>query len=231
MQEKIYYHGLNNTPLTKAQQDEMFRELNNMQNQRMREFARLLENDPRLVAQATGFKYDGSMFNLSALEERAHLPLHTLFTERGRDPIEQLSPTFRHGGTVRGVVHRYPRASDNLPKGDIRIDASQMKRCRENVRLDLNSDDLYRAMVMGLTGDPVGGNLVTIDSVVSDDIIAEFKTTGDPRGPQATGRALRVKRDSGWSAERRDRAATSAPVRKKLRSKTRAQKKARRKQR
>ncbi|UAW96520.1 hypothetical protein pEaSNUABM22_00032 [Erwinia phage pEa_SNUABM_22] len=227
MQEKIYHHGLNNKVLTRAEQDEMFRELNRMQQDRMRHFAELLESEPRLVSQYSGH----NMFDLSKLEERVHLPLHTLFTERGRDPIEQLSPTFRHGGTVRGVVHRYPRASDNLPKGDIRIDASQMKRCSDNVRLDLNSDDLYRAMVMGLTGDPVGANLVTIDSVVSDDIIAEFKTTGDPRGPQATGRALRVKRDSDWSAERRDRAATSAPVRKKLRSKTRAQKKARRKQR
>ncbi|QZE59274.1 hypothetical protein MPK66_gp030 [Erwinia phage pEa_SNUABM_2] len=222
MQEKIYHHGLNNKVLTRAEQDEMFRELNRMQQDRMRHFAELLANEPRLVSQYQGH----NMFNLSAFEERVHLPLHTLFTERGRDPEEQLSPTFRHGGTVRGVVHRYPRMSDNLPKGTIKFDRSEV-----DVRITNegpNGEDWFRAMAFGLTMNQMGA--ITLDSVPPEGstIVVDYKTTGDPIGPQQTGR---VNREPVWQSTQRDRAATSAPVRKKLRDKTRAQKKARRKQR
>ncbi|AWY08312.1 hypothetical protein HOT49_gp032 [Erwinia phage vB_EamM_Alexandra] len=224
MQEKIYHHGLNNKVLTRAEQDEMFRELNRMQQDRMRHFAELLANEPRLVAQGPS-----GLFNLSALEERVHLPLHTMFAEKGRDPEGQLSGTLRYGGTVRGVVHRYPHMSDNLPKGTIKVDRSDV-----NVRVTHdgpNGDDWFRAMAFGLTMDQMGA--VTLDSTPPEgsNIVVDYKTTGGPIGPQSTGRALRIPREPVWQSSQRDRAATSAPARKKLRSKTRAQKKARRKQR
>ena len=224
MQEKIYHHGLRDKVLTRAEQDEMFRELNRMQQDRMRHFAELLANEPRLAPQFSGH----SMYNLSALEERVHLPVHTLFAEKGRDPDEQLSGTMRCMGITRGVVHRYPRMSDNLPKGTIKIDASGMKNVRENMLVGYDyqrGEDLFRAMAFGLTMDQMG--ITEIDSVPKGaDVIVDYKTVGGP-----TGRALRVNREPVWQSSQRDRAATSAPVRKKLRSKTRAQKKARRKQR
>lgn len=206
---------------------QLIRELERMQQNRMRHFAELIERDPKLRAMSSStHRFDFIKHDLSALEERVHLPVHTLFAAKGRDPDEQLSGTMRCTGITRGVVHRYPRMSDNLPKGTIKIDALKG---RGNVLVDYDyqrGEDLFRAMALGLTMDQMG--YVTLDSIPQEgtNIIVDYKTGGGP-----TGRALRVERDSDWSAERRDRAATSAPVRKKLRSKTRAQKKARRKQR
>lgn len=237
MQEKIYHHGLNNSLLTKEQQDEMFRELNRMQQERMQHFARLLENDSRLVSQATGFRYESAKFNLSALEERvSHLPLHTLFADKGPDVTtvtgrvraEHVSDRLIHGGIVSSAVHRYPRISDNLPKGTIKLDGSDA-----NVRISQSfqsGDDWFRAMAFGLTMDQMG--VIEIDSVPKgSDVIVDYKTVGGPIRPQQLGRALRINREPVWQSTKRDRAATPATVRKKLRTKTRAQKKARRKQR
>ena len=206
---------------------QLIRELERMQQNRMRHFAELIERDPKLRAMCSStHRYDYGKFDLSALEERVHLPVHTLFAAKGRDPDEQLSGTMRCTGITRGVVHRYPRMSDNLPKGTIKFDRSEV-----NVRITHegpNGDDWFRAMALGLTGAQIGADAIKLDSIPPEgsNIIVDYKTVGGP-----TGRALRINREPVWQSSQRDRAATSAPARKKLRSKTRAQKKARRKQR
>lgn len=247
MEKKYIYQDLSGNLLTKEQKDQMFSELDKLQAQRMKEFAEMLENDPRMSALCDSVSgHEPHKFDMSALEGRvSHLPQHVLFAPKGRDPESQLSPTLRRSGTVRGVVHRYPRMSDNLPKGEIKIDGSKMRNIQMDTHMgDTKTSNLSEAFLQtlsaeyGLTPEQLGeeGRIVGID---------EAPYILYPKGCQTgsvgpSGRALRIDPSKGlgriegcsvWSAECRDRAATPASVRKKLRTKTRAQKKARRKQR
>lgn len=249
------------------QEDRVFldtlREFENMRRRNLDRLAEMIASDPKLRAklEATQRNKFQPKLDLSSLEEIASRT-HTGRVTSSRSNIEHVSPTLRHtSGVVRGVVQRYPRMSDNLPRdGRIKVDVAPGKRIMQtDIHLgDVKTDDLSMAMItsaFGLSGEQLGAipaepvletenQLSYIDEApfIPNHLpqhylysekgpIVDFKTSGDPQGPQQTGRALRVSRDSDWSAERRDRAATSASDRKKLRAKTRAQKKARRKQR
>lgn len=219
------------------------REFDRMQQRSMQRLAEMIESDPKLRAlHEAARRYDHEQkfghMDFSKLEER-------------------VSDTFDHtSGVVRGVVQRYPRMSDNLPRdGRIKVDVAPGKRMvQTDVHLgDATTEDLSMAMVtaaFGLSGEQLGvipaesggGQSVPEKRLSYIDEAAympqhlpvrflqsEKGPSGCPVGP--SGRALRVSQKDSWSAERRDRAATPAHVRKKLRDKTRAQKKARRKQR
>lgn len=180
------------------------REFDRMQQRNMQRLVEKLESDPVLRAQMeTSRRYDheqkfGSL-DFSKLEDRAMAnAVMGRMSSPGSNIEERVDDTFDHtSGVVRGVVQRYPRMSDNLPRdGRIKVDVAPGKRVMQtDVHIgDVKTDDLSMAMIAsayGLSGEQLGA----------------------------------------IPAERRDRAATSAPVRKKLRAKTRAQKKARRKQR
>lgn len=175
-----------------------------------------------------------------------------------RSNIEHISPTFCHtSGKTRGVVQRRPLAADNLPRdGRIKVDVAPGKRfLQTDIHLgDSKTEDLSMAMVAaayGLSSEQLdvipavsgGGQSVPdprlsyIDEApfVPNHMAQHYLQTAKgpvcPVGPSPSGRALRVEKLQGWSASRRDRAATPARVRKKLRDRTRAQKQARRKQR
>ncbi|QZE57246.1 hypothetical protein MPK71_gp037 [Erwinia phage pEa_SNUABM_1] len=224
------------------QEDRIFldslQEFEEMQRRNMQRFARMVESDPKLRAQ---------------MEQARRHDHRQKFGPMDFSKIEaRVADTFAHSsGVVRGVVQRYPRMSDNLPRDVlIKADVAPGKRMLQtDIHLgDVKTDDLSMAMItaafalsgeqLGVIPAPGGGQFVEPEThlplhYLHSDTgpIVDFKTSGDPKGPQPTGRALRVSRGSDWSAERRDRAATSASDRKKLRAKTRAQKKARRKQR
>ena len=260
-------------PLTKEQQDEAFRAFDRQQHESLERLVQMIESDPVLRAQhEAARRHDheqkfGSL-DFSKLEDRVMANAVMGRMSSPRSNIEHVSRTLRHtSGVTRGVVQRYPRMSDNLPRdGRIKVDVAPGKRIMQtDIHLgDVKTDDLSTAMIasaFGLSGEQLGvipaesgggQSVLTTDNQLSyideaaylpDHLpvrflrsekgpIVDFKTSGDPKGPQQpTGRVLRVRRDSDWSAERRDRAATSASDRKKLRAKTRAQKKARRKQR
>lgn len=188
--------------------------------------------------------------DLSALEKviASQADVHA---DRMQHPRGNVSPTLRRtSGVTCGVVQRFPIMMDNLPRdGRIKVDVAPGKRIMQtdiyagNVKTE-DLGDALAAFAYGLSGEQLGvipaesgGGQSTPEHLPLHYLqsergpIVDFKTTGDPKGPQGSGRALRIRRDSTWSAERRDRAATSASDRKKLRAKTRAQKKARRKQR
>lgn len=178
-----------------------------------------------------------------------------------RSNIEHISPTFRHtSGKTRGVVYSRPIMADNLPRdGRIKVDVAPGKRVLQtDVHLgDFKTEDLSMVMIAsayGLSGEQLGvipaesgggqsvpdKHLDYIDEApfVPQHLPQHYLQTANgpvcPVGPSPSGRELRVEYKAlggKWSAERRDRAATSASVRKKLRDRTRAQKKARRKQR
>ena len=243
-------------PLTKEQQDEAFRAFDRQQQESLERLAHMIESDPVLRAQhEAARRYDhkqkfGSL-DFSRLEDRVMANAVMGRMSSTHSNTEEVSPTFRHtSGVVRGVVQRYPRMPDNLPRdARIKVDVAPGKRMLQtDIHLgDVKTDDLSMAMIataFGLSGEQLGvipaesgGGQSTPEHLPLHYLhsdkgpIVDFKTTGGPIGPQSTGRALRVRRDSAWSAERRDRAATSTSDRKKLRAKTRAQKKARRKQR
>lgn len=183
---------------------------------------------------------------------------HTGRARSDRSNIEHVSPTFRHtSGKTRGVIQRVPFMADNIPRdGRIKVDVAPGKRVLQtDIHLgDSKTEDLSMAMVAaayGLSGEQLGvipavsgggqsvpdPRLSYIDEApfVPNHMAQHYLQTAKgpvcPVGPSPSGRALRVEKLQGWSAARRDRAATSAPVRKKLRDRTRAQKQARRKQR
>lgn len=243
-------------PLTKEQQDEAFRAFDRQQQESLERLAHMIESDPVLRAQhEAARRYEHSQkfgsLDFSRLEDRVMANAVMGRMSSTHSNTEEVSPTFRHtSGVVRGVVQRYPRMPDNLPRdARIKVDVAPGKRMLQtDIHLgDVKTDDLSMAMIataFGLSGEQLGvipaesgGGQSTPEHLPLHYLhsdkgpIVDFKTTGDPIGPQSTGRALRVRRDSAWSAERRDRAATSTSDRKKLRAKTRAQKKARRKQR
>lgn len=246
------------------QEDRIFldslREFENMRRRNLDRLVEMIASDPKLRAQleATQRNKFQPKLDLSSLEAIAARRTHTGRMTSSRSNIEHVSPTLRRmSGATRGVVQRYPRMSDNLPRdGLIKVDVAPGKRIMQtDIHLgDVKTDDLSMAMVtaaFGLSGEQLGvipavsgggqsvpeKHLSYIDeaafipnTVHLPQYFLESKT--GPRGPaEPTGRALRVGSGSDWSAERRDRAATSASDRKKLRAKTRAQKKARRKQR
>ena len=178
-----------------------------------------------------------------------------------RSNIEHISPTFRHtSGKIHGVVQSRPIAADNLPRdGRIKVDAAPGKRMiQTDIHMgDVRTCDLgdaIAAVAYGLSGEQLGvipaescggqsvpdKHLDYIDEApfvpnhLPQHYIQTAKGPVCPIGPSPSGRELRVEytaQGGKWSAERRDRAATSATERKKLRARTRAQKKARRKHR
>lgn len=255
--ENKFESGFKCHPLTKEQQDDAFRAFDRQQQKSLERLVQMIESDPVLRAQhEAARRYDheqkfGSL-DFSKLEDRVMANAVMGRMSSPSSSIEELSDTFEHSsGVVRGAVQRYPRMSDNLPRdGRIKVDVAPGKRMLQtDIHLgDVKTDDLSMAMItaaFGLSGEQLG--VIPAESGGGQSVpekhlplhylqsetgpIVDFKT-GDPKGPQQpTGRVLRVRRDSDWSAERRDRAATSAPARKKLRARTRAQKKARRKQR
>lgn len=198
--------------------------------------------------------------DLSSLEVLA-AKSHTGRVRSARSNIEHVSPTFRHtSGKTRGVVYSRPIMADNLPRdGRIKVDVAPGKRVLQtDVHLgDFKTEDLSMAMIAsayGLSGEQLGvipaesGGGQSVPSKHLDYIdeapfapqhlpqhyLQTAKGPVCPVGPSSSGRELRVEYKAlggKWPASRRDRAATSAPVRKKLRDRTRAQKKARRKQR
>ena len=244
-------------PLTKEQQDEAFRAFDSQQQKSLERLAQMIESDPVLRAQhEAARRYDheqkfGSL-DFSKLEDRVMANAVMGRMSSPRSNIEHVSRTLRHtSGVTRGVVQRYPRMSDNLPRdGRIKVDVAPGKRMLQtDIHLgDVKTDDLSLAMIataFGLSGEQLG--VIPAESGGGQSVpekhlplhylqsetgpIVDFKT-GDPRGPQPTTVHVSYEATGGkWSAERRDRAATSASDRKKLRAKTRAQKKARRKQR
>ena len=243
-------------PLTKEQQDEAFRAFDRQQQKSLERLAQMIESDPKLRAQHEAARRHEHLqkfgnLDFSKLEDRvmANAVMGRMSSPSNNN--EEPFGTFEHSsGIVRGVVQRYPRMSDNLPRdGRIKVDVAPGKRIMQTdiYAGDVKTEDLgdaLAAMAYGLSGEQLGvipaesgGGQSTPEHLPLHYLqsergpIVDFKTTGDPKGPQSSGRALRVRRDSTWSAERRDRAATSASDRKKLRAKTRAQKKARRKQR
>lgn len=254
--ENKFESGFKCHPLTKEQQDEAFRAFDRQQQKSLERLAQMIESDPKLRAQHEAARRHEHLqkfgnLDFSKLEDRVMANAVMGSMSSPRSNIEELSGTLEHSsGVVRGVVQRFPRMSDNLPRdGRIKVDVAPGKRMLQtDIHLgDVRTDDLSMAMIataFGLSGEQLGvipaesgGGQSTPEHLPLHYLhsergpIVDFKTTGDPKGPQASGRALRVRRDSCWSAERRDRAATSASDRKKLRAKTRAQKKARRKQR
>lgn len=117
------------------------REFDKMQQRNMQRLLEKLESDPKLRAQhEAACRYDHEQkfghMDFSKLEER-------------------VSGTFEHSsGIVRGVVHRYPRMSDNLPRdGRIKIDAAPGKRMLQtdihcgNVETSDLSEALLQTMV------------------------------------------------------------------------------------
>lgn len=247
MEKKCEYIDSGKT-FTKEQQDQIYRELNRMQQRNMDRFASLLDSDPKLKAQ-----YDAARRH-DYEQKSGHMDFSKL--------EERVSGTFEHSsGVVRGVVHRYPRMSDNLPRdGRIKIDAAPGKRMLQtdihcgDVRTTDLSEAFLQTMVhsFGLRPEQMqaqeqmqedGHILPLVDEApflhnATHMPLAYMESKTGPVG--TSGRALRIDPSNGlgciegcsmWSAERRDRAATPASVRKKLRAKTRAQKKARRKQR
>lgn len=253
------------------QEDRIFldslREFENMRRRNLDRLVEMIASDPKLRAQleATQRNKFQPKLDLSSLEKIA-ARTHTGRMTSSRSNIEHVSPTLRRmSGVTRGVVQRYPRMSDNLPRdGRIKVDVAPGKRIMQtDIHLgDVKTDDLSMAMVtaaFGLSGEQLGvipaesgggqsvpqKHLSYIDEAayVPDHLpvrflhsekgpIVDFKTSGDPKGPQQPTVHVSYKATGGnWSAERRGRAATSASDRKKLRAKTRAQKKARRKQR
>lgn len=237
--ENKFESGFKCHPLTKEQQDQAFREFDRQQQKSLERLVQMIESDPVLRAQHEAARRHehqqkfGDM-DFSKLEER-------------------VAGTFEHSsGVVRGVVQRYPRMSDNLPRdGRIKVDVIPGKRMLQtDIHLgDVKTEDLSLAMAavaFGLSGEqlgvipaPGGGQFVEPETQLSYIDEAPFTPNHLPQhylqsdtGPvPACGRALRIAPKDSWSAERRDRAATSAHARKKLRARTRAQKKARRKQR
>ena len=223
-------------PLTKEQQDEAFREFDRQQQKSLERLVQMIESDPVLRAQhEAARRHDheqkfGSL-DFSRLEDRVMANAVMGRMSSPRSNIEHISPTFRHTtGKTRGVVHRRPFAADNLPRdGRIKIDAAPGKRM---IQTDIHMGDVrtcdlgdaIAAVAYGLTGEQLvhlpqhymqsdkGPDYVTVDA--GRTVSIQYKAPGGK-----------------WSAERRDRAATSAPDRKKLRARTRAQKKARRKHR
>ncbi|AXG67079.1 hypothetical protein HOU09_gp035 [Dickeya phage vB_DsoM_AD1] len=254
--EKKFESDFKCHPLTKEQQDEAFRAFDRQQQKSLERLAQMIESDPKLRAQHEAARRHehlqkfGSL-DFSKLEDRVMANAVMGSMSSPRSNIEEPFGTFEHSsGIVRGVVQRYPRMSDNLPRdGRIKVDVAPGKRVMQtdiyagNVKTE-DLGDALAAFAYGLSGEQLGvipaesgGGQSTPEHLPLHYLhsergpIVDFKTTGDPKGPQPIGRALRVRRDSVWSAGRRDRAATSASDRKKLRAKTRAQKKARRKQR
>lgn len=256
--ENKFESGFKCHPLTKEQQDQAFREFDRQQQKSLERLVQMIESDPVLRAQhEAARRYDheqkfGSL-DFSKLEDRVMANAVMGRMSSPRSSIEELSDTFEHSsGVVRGVVQRYPRMSDNLPRdGRIKVDVIPGKRMLQtDIHLgDVKTEDLSLAMAavaFGLSGEqlgvipaPGGGQFVEPETQLSYIDEAPFIPNHLPqhylqsdKGPvPACGRALRIAPKDSWSAERRDRAATSAPARKKLRARTRAQKKARRKQR
>jgi len=237
--ENKFESGFKCHPLTKEQQDQAFREFDRQQQKSLERLVQMIESDPVLRAQH---------------EEARRHEHQQKFGDMDFSKLEErVAGTFEHSsGVVRGVVQRYPRMSDNLPRdGRIKVDVIPGKRMLQtDIHLgDVKTEDLSLAMAavaFGLSGEqlgvipaPGGGQFVEPETQLSYIDEAPFIPNHLPQhylqsdtGPvPACGRALRIVPKDSWSAERRDRAATSAPARKKLRARTRAQKKARRKQR
>lgn len=234
-------------------------EFENMQRRNMERFAEMVESDPKLrfqmeQARRHGHEQKFGSLDFSKLEDRvmANAVLGRMSSQHNNIE-ERVSDTFEHSsGVVRGIVQRYPRMSDNLPRdGRIKVDEIPGKRMLQtDIHLgDVKTEDLSLAMAavaFGLSGEQLGiipapgdSQFVEPETQLSYIDEAPFIPNHLPqhylqsdKGPtQALGRALRIAPKDSWSPERRDRAATSAPARKKLRARTRAQKKARRKQR
>ena len=135
--------------------------------------------------------------------------------------------------------------SDNLPRdGRIKVDVAPGKRMLQtDIHLgDVRTDDLSMAMIataFGLSGEQLGVIPAESGGGQSTPEHLPLHYLQSEKGPDyvtvdaKTGQTVHIqyRAGGGWSAERRDRAATSTSDRKKLRAKTRAQKKARRKQR
>ncbi|QZE56574.1 hypothetical protein pEaSNUABM20_00038 [Erwinia phage pEa_SNUABM_20] len=235
------------------------REIENARRRNLDRLAEMIASDPKLRAklEATQRNKFQPKLDLSSLEEIA-ARTHTGRVRSDRSNIEHVSPTFRHtSGKTRGVIQRVPFMADNIPRdGHIKVDVAPGKRVLQtDIHLgDAKTEDLSMAMVAaayGLSGEQLGvipavsgggqsvpdPRLSYIDEApfVPNHMAQHYLQTAKgpvcPVGPSPSGRALRVEKLQGWSATRRDRAATSAPVRKKLRDRTRAQKQARRKQR
>lgn len=220
-------------PLTKEQQDEAFREFDRQQQKSLERLVQMIESDPVLRAQhEAAWRHEQKFGSLdfSKLEDRVMANAVMGRMSSPRSNIEHISPTFRHtSGKTRGVVHRRPFAADNLPRdGRIKVDPAPGKRM---IQTDIHMGDVrtcdlgdaIAAVAYGLSGEQLG--VIPAESA---------KGPVCPVGPSPSGRELRVEytaQGGKWSAERRDRAATSAPERKKLRARTRAQRKARRKHR
>lgn len=222
-------------PLTKEQQDEAFRAFDRQQQKSLERLVQMIESDPVLRTQhEAARRYDheqkfGSL-DFSKLEDRVMANAVMGRMSSPRSNIEHISPTLRHtSGKTRGVVQRRLFAADNLPRdGRIKVDPAPGKRMiqTDTHMGDVRTCDLgdaIAAVAYGLSGEQLG-------------VIPSESAKGPvcPVGPSPSGRELRVEytaQGGKWSAERRDRAATSAPERKKLRARTRAQRKARRKHR
>lgn len=237
--ENKFESGFKCHPPTKEQQDQAFREFDRQQQKSLERLCQMLESNPTLRAQHEAARRQEHLakfgaLDFSSLEERV--------------VAHDLPDNFTHtSGVVRGVVARYPRMSDNLPKdGNIKFEKHDSRLIQTDIYAgDVQSMSLSDGVIeaMGILLRPeqeqVNNEIKKQTLTIIDE--APFLTpTGHlpqryfsadkgPVGP--CGRALRVAPKDTWSAERRDRAATSAPARKKLRARTRAQKKARRKQR
>lgn len=238
-------------PLTKEQQDEAFRAFDRQQQKSLERLAQMIESDPKLRAQHEAARRHEHLqkfgnLDFSKLEDRVMANAVMGSMSSPRSNIEELSGTLEHSsGVVRGVVQRFPRMSDNLPRdGRIKVDVAPGKRMLQtDIHLgDVRTDDLSMAMIataFGLSGEQLGVIPAESGGGQSTPEHLPLHYLQSEKGPDyvtvdaKTGQTVHIqyKAGGGWSAERRDRAATSTSDRKKLRAKTRAQKKARRKQR
>lgn len=248
-------------PLTKEQQDEAFRAFDQQQQKSLERLVQMIESDPVLRAQHEAARRSEHLakfgdLDLSALEKRTV----TGRTTTSGDTIEHISPTFRHtSGKTRGVVYSRPIMADNLPRdGRIKVDKMLGERMLQtDVHMgDVQTSDLSEALLQTMAysfelrpeqkqvAEEIKDRQITIvdeAAFIPNTVHLPQHYLQSEKGPECLvgptdpcGRELRVeyKAQGGkWSAERRDRAATSASDRKKLRAKTRAQKKARRKHR